>query len=156
MAKWYRYLEIMNFGDGDKRTSTMSSLYELPKEELGHIHQDYRITLKLTEEEYEEINKLLEYKGEYSYNELKAKVAVLTEKIDKAVEYLKENAFNATFVKSISIINAKDLDKDLKEMLCECEFNLMQKDKEIEYLKKSNQTMLKIIDKLLDILGDKE
>lgn len=47
-------------------------------------------------------------------------------------------------------------DKDIKEMLCECEYNLMQKDKEIEYLKKSNQTMLKIIDKLLEILGDKE
>ena len=91
MGKWYRYLEIMNFGDGDKRTSTMSSLHELPKEDLGHIHQDYRITLKLTEEEYEEIHKLLEYKGEYSYNELKAKVAVLTERLDKAIEYIKEH-----------------------------------------------------------------
>lgn len=90
MNKWYRYLEIMNFGGGDKRTSTMSSLYEKPDEELDHIISDYKIILKLNEKQYNEINKLLEYKGEYSYSELIAKVSVLTEKIDKSIEYIKK------------------------------------------------------------------
>ena len=56
MKKLYRYLEIMNFGDGDKRTSTMTSFYELPKEELGHIYSNYKVILKLTENEYNQIN----------------------------------------------------------------------------------------------------
>ena len=62
MNKWYRYLEIMNFGGIDKRISTMSSLYEKSKEDLDHIISDYKIILKLSEKQYNEINKLLDKK----------------------------------------------------------------------------------------------
>lgn len=111
----FRYLEIMNFGYGDKRTSTMSSLYEKPEDELGHIISDYKVILKLTEREYEEIHKLLEYKGEYSYSELRAKVSVLFERIDKAIEYIKE-------MQNSDLIFTHICEKELLEILGDKEY----------------------------------
>ena len=78
----FRYLEIMNFGNGDKRTSLLTSFQEKSKEELGKIISGYKVVLKLTENEYKEIDKLLEYKGEESYNELRARIS-------NAIEYIK-------------------------------------------------------------------
>lgn len=117
----YRYLEIMNFGDGDKRTSTLSALYEKPEDEIGHIISDYKVVLKLTEREYEEIHKLLEYKGEYSYSELRAKVEILTEKIDKAIEYIKNSIDNTGWLEIgnecvkelLEILGDKENDKNI-------------------------------------------
>lgn len=84
----YRYLEIMNFGNGDKRTTLLSAFKEKPKEEIGHIISDYKVVLKLSESEYKEIDKLLEYKGEESYSELRAKIG---NAIDFCYRYLDLN-----------------------------------------------------------------
>ncbi|MBQ1551525.1 MAG: hypothetical protein IIZ67_05415 [Bacilli bacterium] len=104
----YRYLEIMNFGYGDKRTSVMSALHEIPEKRIGNIISNYKVILKLTEKEYEAIHKLLEYKGEYSYNELRAKVNNLSEKIDKAKDYIKNNIDNTGWLE-IGSKNVKEL-----------------------------------------------
>ena len=103
----YRYLEIMNFGNGDKRTTLLSAFKEKSKEEIGHIISDYKVVLKLSESEYKEIDKLLEYKGEESYSELRAK-------IDKAIEYIKEN-----FDKTGIYVSGSDLPYSYIEELLE-------------------------------------
>lgn len=62
-AKFYHYINIMNFGGIDQRVGCEESLYEIPDNQLNTIINNYMIRFKVDEELYHEIYKLL-YKRE--------------------------------------------------------------------------------------------
>lgn len=56
----YKYITIMNFGGIDQRVGLEQSNFEL---EENKIIKDYKIHIRITEEQFSEIYKLLYKKG---------------------------------------------------------------------------------------------